>query len=82
MLRKNCDSIHGLTNLHNMENQWLPEKVFFDGSSVLHAHINLIREFLYTYTQVCRQNHIRHAPDDVLTYLKTFESRQQQLSLF
>ena len=40
----------GLTDLRNADDEWNPEYVSFDGLMTLHADINFIREFLYTYT--------------------------------
>lgn len=34
------------------------------------------------FTHICKQHQILHTPDDVFAYLKTFESKNEQLSLF
>ena len=49
-LRNYLKDFRGLTALRGADDQWLPEQVSLDENNVLHADINFIREFLYTYT--------------------------------
>lgn len=40
------------------------------------------RKLMDMFTNLCEKHNILHTPSDVFTYLNTFESKQEQLSLF
>jgi len=49
-LRSFMKDFQGLTDLRADDGRWLTERVYLDNDNILHADINFIREFLYTYT--------------------------------